>query len=207
MKTQNILLVAGALAVFLPLNAAHAVPNNVGLITVSGNSAFGSTPVSGVVGSGVTPGQSMRAAFAPDVQARVDAVGATLTAGSISGKQMLGSNAIDVDADTAQALIDVINSPAGSDTPALAKFVTSLGGGEQAMALAGNLRGLRNGNGSINAAVMSNAVNSYNTYLNSVIIRGNVIGEKPVSELDGFVQSLPFGQKAAQVLLTKLLAG
>jgi hypothetical protein len=206
MKIQNILLVAGALAAFLPFSGASAGPNT-GLITVSGNSVFGSAPVSGVVGSGATRGQSMRTAFAPDVQSRVDAVGATLTAGSISGKQMLGSNAIDVDPDTAQALIEVINSPAGSDSPALARFVTSLGGGDQAMALAGSLRGLRNGNGSINADVLTNAVGSYNTYLNSVIVRSNVIGEKPVSELDGFVQSLPFGQKAAQVLLTKLLAG
>jgi hypothetical protein len=196
MKTQNILIVAGVLTALLPWNAAYAGPNT-GLIDVSGNAATSSAPVSGVMGSGALRGQSMRSSFEPALQAKVDAAGAGLSVAS------LGS----VDPAAAQALIEVINSPAGSNPAALATLVTSLGGGETATALGGSLLGLRNGNGSINATVLSGAVTAYNSYLNALISASNVVGQKPVSELDAFLQGLPAGQKATQALLTKLLAG
>jgi hypothetical protein len=205
MKTQNILIVAGAIAALLPLSAAHA-GLNTGLIDVGGNAATSSAPVSGVSGSGAARGQSTRSSFEPALQAKVDAAGASLSAESISGSQTVGSGSVTVDPAAAKALIEVINSPAGSNPEALASLVTSLGGGESGKALASSLLGLRGGNGAINASVLSGAVTAYNSYLNGLVSAGNVVG-KPTSELDAFLQGLPAGQKATQVLLTKLLAG
>jgi hypothetical protein len=196
MKTQNILIFAGVLTALLPWNAAQA-GLNTGLIDVSGVAATSSAPVSGVVGSGATRGQSSRSSFAPETQAKVDAAGASISAASLAG----------TDPAVAQALIDVINSPAGSRPAALPTLVTALGGGAPAEALAGSLLGLRSGNGSIDATILSGAVTNYNSYLNALISSGNVVGQKPVTELDGYIQSLPPGQKAVQMLLTKLLAG
>jgi hypothetical protein len=196
MKTQNILIFAGVLTALFPWNAAQA-GLNTGLIDVGGVAATSSAPVSGVVGSGATRGQSMRSSFAPETQAKVDAAGASLSAASLEG----------TDPAAAQALIDVINSPAGSSPAALPALVAALGGGAPAEALAGSLLGLRSGNGSIDATILSGAVTNYNSYLNALISSGNVVGQKPVTELDGYIQSLPPGQKAVQMLLTKLLAG
>ncbi len=196
MKTQNILIFAGVLTALLPWSAAQAGPNT-GLIDVGGVAATSSAPVSGVVGSGATRGQSMRSSFAPETQAKVDAAGASISAASLEG----------TDPAAAQALLSVINSPAGSSPAALPALVTALGGGAPAESLAGSLLGLRSGNGSIDATVLSGAVTNYNSYLNALISGGNVVGQKPVTELDGYIQSLPPGQKAVQMLLTKLLAG
>jgi hypothetical protein len=196
MKTQNILIFAGVLTALFPWNAAQAGPNT-GLIDVGGVAATSSAPVSGVVGSGATRGQSMRSSFAPETQAKVDAAGASISAASLEG----------TDPTAAQALIGVINSPAGSSPAALPALVTALGGGAPAEALAGSLLGLRSGNGSIDATILSGAVTNYNSYLNALISSGNVVGQKPVTELDSYIQSLPPGQKAVQMLLTKLLAG
>jgi hypothetical protein len=195
MKTQNILIFAGVLTALLPWNAAQA-GLNTGLIDVGGVAATSSAPVSGVVGSGATRGQSMRSSFAPETQAKVDAAGASISAASLGA-----------DPTASQALIDVINSPAGSSPAALPALVTALGGGAPAEALAGSLLGLRSGNGSIDATILSGAVTNYNSYLNALIASGNVVGQKPVTELDGYIQGLPPGQKAVQMLLTKLLAG
>lgn len=196
MKTQNISLSIGVLAALLSGAVAQAAPNT-GLVDVGGVAATSSAPVSGVVGSGATRGQSTRSSFAPETQAKVDAVGASLSAASLEG----------TDPAAAQALIDVINSPAGSSPAALGTLLIALGGGSPAEALAGSLLGLRSGNGSIDAAVLSGAVTNYNSYLNALIAGGNVVGQKPVTELDSYIQSLPPGQKAVQMLLTKLLAG
>jgi hypothetical protein len=197
MKTQNISIAIGVLTALLPLNAVHAAFPGTGLIDVGGVAATSSAPVSGVVGSGATRGSSTRSSFAPETQAKVDAVGASLSAASLEG----------TDPAAAQALIDVINSPAGSSSPALGTLLIALGGGSPAEALATSLLGLRSGNGSIDAAVLSGAVNAYNSYLNALISSGNVVGQKPVTELDSYIQGLPPGQKAVQMLLTKLLAG
>jgi hypothetical protein len=196
MKTKNLSIAAGVIFALLPFSTVQAAPNT-GLVDVGGVAATSSAPVSGVVGSGATRGQSMRSSFDPEVQARVDAAGAGLSAASLEG----------VDATAAQALIDVINSPAGSSPAALGALVTALGGGSPAESLAGSLLGLRSGNGSIDATILSNAVTNYNSYLNALIAASNVVGQKPVTELDAFIQGLPPGQKAVQMLLTKLLAG
>jgi hypothetical protein len=207
MKNPKILSIAAALIATLPLaNVAQAGPNpNAGLFDVGGNAPTSSAPVSGVLGSGTTPGTRSGASFAPEIQSKVNAFGASLTAASISGSQSVGGGSIDVDPAVAQTLLDVANSPAGADTPALASLVTALGGGESALNLASNMRGLRSGNGAINPVVLSNAATAYNSYLSSVVSKANV-GERPVTELESVLQSMPAGQKAAQVLLTKLLA-
>ena len=205
MKNQKILSIVAAMAAILPLaNVTQALPG-VGLYDVGGNAPNNSGPVSGVIGSGTVRGTKKSASFAPEIQARVNSVGATLTAASISGSQSIGSNTVAVDPVVAQALLDVSASAPGSDTPALAAVVTALGGGDTAQALAGSMRGLIGNNGTINPTVLTTAAANYNTYVSSLVTRANVT-EKPVSDLDTVVQSMPAGQKAAQVLLTKLLA-
>jgi hypothetical protein len=208
MKNPKILSIVAAFVAVIPLaTGAQALPVGVGngLFDVGGNAPTSSAPVSGVLGSGTTPSTRTGASFAPEIQAKVNTVGAGLTAASISGSQPVSGGSIDVDPAVAQVLLDVANSPAGSDSPALASLVTALGGGEAAQALAGSMRGLRSGSGSIDPTVLSNAAGAYNTYLGSLISRANV-GERPVTDLESVLQSLPAGQKAAQVLLTKLLA-
>jgi hypothetical protein len=205
MKNQKILSIAATVAAILPLaNVAQAAPN-AGLYDVGGNAPNNSGPVSGVVGSGTVPGIKNSASFAPEIQSKVNSVGATLTAASISGSQTIGSNTVAVDPVVAQALLDLSASAPGSDTPALAAVVTALGGGDTAQALAGSMRGLIGNNGTINPTVLTAAAGNYNTYVSSLVTKANVT-ERPVSDLENVLQSLPAGQKAAQVLLTKLLA-
>jgi hypothetical protein len=203
MKTPIFALIAAACAAIVPFQAAQAGPNT-GLIDVSGVASFGSTPVSGVVGSGAQPGRTMRASFSPETQARINVIGATLSAENISGNQSVGGGMVNVDGMAAQALMAVVDSPAGSNSAAVSTLVTALGGGESALMLATSLQGLRSGT-SIDAAVLSGAVGAYNSYLRSLISASNVVEVRPVSELEGFLQSLPSGQKATQVLLTRLL--
>jgi hypothetical protein len=209
MKNLKILSIVATMAATLPL--AHAAvaqvpPNGNALFDVGGNAPSNSGPVSGILGSGTVPGIKNSASFAPEIQARVNSVGATLTAANISGNQSVGGNNVAVDPVVAQALLDLSASAPNSDTPALAAVVTALGGGDAAQALAGSMRGLIGNNGSINPVVLTAAANNYNTYVSSLVSTANVT-EKPVSDLDNVLQSMPAGQKAAQVLLTKLLAG
>jgi hypothetical protein len=207
MKNQKILAIVAALATIMPLATVAQAGPNTGLFDVGGNAPIGSAPVSGVVGSGTTPGTRSGASFAPETQARINAVGAGLTAASISGSQSIGDRTIDVDPAVAQALMDVVNSPAGSDTPALAALTTALGGGEPGQKLAGSMRGLRRGNGAINPVVLTESAGAYNSYLSALIAGANVVDVRDASELDSVLQAMPPGQKATQVLLTKLLAG
>ncbi len=205
MNNQKILSIVAAIAGILPLaNVAQAAPN-AGLYDVGGNAPNNSGPVSGVIGSGTVPGTKNSASFAPEIQSRVNSVGATLTASSISGSQSVGGNTVAVDPVVAQALLDLSASAPGSDTPALAAVVTALGGGDTAQALASSMRGLIGNNGTINPTVLTAAAGNYNTYISSLVTKANVT-EKPVSDLESVLQSMPAGQKAAQVLLTKLLA-
>ncbi len=205
MKNQKILSIIATMAAILPLaNVAQAAPN-AGLYDVGGNAPNNSGPVSGVVGSGTVPGVKNSASFAPEIQSRVNSIGATLTASSISGSQSVGGNTVAVDPVVAQALLDLSASAPGSDTPALAAVVTALGGGDAAQTLAGSMRGLIGNNGTINPTVLTAAAGNYNTYVSSLVSKANVT-EKPASDLESVVQSMPAGQKAAQVLLTKLLA-
>lgn len=205
MKNQKILSIVATVAAVVPLaNVAQAAPN-AGLYDVGGNAPNNSGPVSGVIGSGTVPGVKNSASFAPEIQSKVNSVGATLTAANISGSQSVGGNTVAVDPVVAQALLDLSASAPGSDTPALAAVVTALGGGDAAQALAGSMRGLIGNNGTINPTVLTAAAGNYNTYVSSLVSKANVT-EKPVSDLESVLQSMPAGQKAAQVLLTKLLA-
>jgi hypothetical protein len=205
MKNQKILSIAAAMATILPIaNIAQAAPN-AGLYDVGGNAPNNSGPVSGVVGSGTVPGVKNSASFAPEIQSRVNSIGSTLTAANISGNQSIGGGTVAVDPVVAQALLDLSASASGSDTPALAAVVTALGGGDAAQALAGSMRGLIGNNGTINPTVLTAAAGNYNNYVSSLVTKANVT-ERPVSDLDTVLQSMPAGQKAAQVLLTKLLA-
>jgi hypothetical protein len=205
MKNQKILSIAAAVAAILPLaNVAQAAPN-AGLYDVGGNAPNNSGPVSGVVGSGTVPGIKNSASFAPEIQSRVNSIGSTLTAANISGSQSVNGGTVAVDPVIAQALLDLSASAPNSDTPVLAAVVTALGGGDAAQALAGSMRGLIGNNGTINPTVLTAAAGNYNTYVSSLVTKANVT-ERPASDLDNVLQSMPAGQKAAQVLLTKLLA-
>jgi hypothetical protein len=203
MKNQRLFSIVAALVVLAPV-AVQAAPN-AGLFTVGGNAPTSSAPVSGIVGSGANPGSRSGASFAPEIQSRVNAVGAGLTAESLGGSQSVGGGAVSVDPAAASALFAVISSPAGSNdtVPAL---VNALGGGDTAQTLATSLLGLRSGNGSIDPTVLSSAVGAYNTYLSSVVSKANVTAVN-ATDLETVLQAMPSGQKAVQVLLSKLLAG
>lgn len=199
---KTLSIVAALFATFPVANSAQANP---GLFDVGGNAALNSGPVSGILGSGTVPGVKNSASFAPEIQSKVNSIGATLTASSISGSQLVGDTTVAVDPVVAQALLDLSAAAPNSDTPALAAVITALGGGDTAQALAGSMRGLIGNNGTINPTVLTTAAGNYNAYVSSLVTRANVT-ERPVSDLDTVLQSMPAGQKAAQVLLTRLLA-
>jgi hypothetical protein len=199
---KTLSIIAALFAIFPVANSAQANP---GLFDVGGNAALNSGPVSGILGSGTVPGVKNSASFAPEIQSKVNSIGSTLTAANISGSQPVSGGTVAVDPVVAQALLDLSASAPGSDTPALAAVVTALGGGDAAQALAGSMRGLIGNNGTINPTVLTAAAGNYNTYVGSLVTKANVT-ERPASDLDTVLQSMPAGQKAAQVLLTKLLA-
>jgi hypothetical protein len=173
-------------------------------VDIIGNPPYGSDPVNGVIGSGATPNTSTRPTFANGSQSKVNALSATLTAASISGSQTVGGNTVTVDPATAETAFAVINSPANANIPARDALVVALGGGEPAQQLARSMQGIRSGDGSIDPTLLTGAVNSYNSYIKSLIASSQVT-QKPASELDSFFQTLPPGQKAAQVILGKLV--
>jgi hypothetical protein len=203
MKIRNILSIASLTAALLPLPSVLAVPVP-SVFDGLGNAPIGSDSVGGVSGSGARSSQGNAASFAPEIQSKVNAVGASLTASSIGGSQTVGGNTVNVEPAVAQTAFDVISSSAGSDTPAVTGLVAALGGGEPAQQLARSMQGMRGGDGAINPTVLSGAVTSYNSYLKSLIDSGKVT-EKSTSELNNVVQSFPAGQKAAQVVLGKLV--
>ena len=173
-------------------------------VDIIGNPPYGSDPVNGVLGSGATPNTSTRATFANGSQGKVNTLSATLTPASISGSQTVGGNTVTVDPAAAESAFAVINAPANSNPPAREALIVALGGGEPAQQLARSMQGIRNGDGSIDPTLLTGAVNSYNSYIKSLIASSQAT-QKPASELDGFLQTLPPGQKAAQVVLGKLL--
>jgi hypothetical protein len=173
-------------------------------IDIIGNPPYGVDPVNGVLGSGATPNTSTRPAFANGSQSKVNALSATLTAANISGSQTVGGNTVTVDPAAAEAAFAVINAPANTNPPAREALVVALGGGESAQQLARSMQGVRSGDGSIDPTILTGAVNSYNSYIKSLIASSQAT-QKPASELDSFVQTLPPGQKAAQVILGKLV--
>ncbi len=203
MKIKNFsLVIASTIAIILSAeNTAEAQK----FIDVIGNPPYGSDPVNGVIGSGATPNKSTSTTFDSGMQAKVNAVGANLTVASVSGSQSVNGNTIEVDPNAAAAVLAVINSPAGSNTPANNTLVMSLGREDTAGQLVRSMQGLRGKDGSINAMILTKAVDSYNNYIRSLIDSSQAT-QKPSSELDSFVKQLPPGQKATQVILGKLLA-
>jgi hypothetical protein len=173
-------------------------------VDIIGNPPYGSDPVNGVIGSGATPNASTRPTFVNGYQGKVNAFSANLTPAGISGSQTVGGNTINVDPVVAETAFAVINSPTGADLPAREAFVAALGGGDAAQQLARSMQGIRSGDGSIEPTLLTGAVNSYNSYIKFLIANSQVT-QKPASELDIIVQTLPPGQKAAQVVLGKLL--
>ncbi len=201
MNIKNFFLATvSTLAIAILANPAYAQK----FVDIIGNPPYGSDPVNGVIGSGATPNTSTRPAFINGTQGKVNALGANLTAASISGNQTVGGNSINVDPAAAETVFAVINSPANSNPSARDSLVTALGGGEAAQQLARSMQGIRSGDGSIDPTILTGAVNSYNGYIRSLIASSQAT-QKPTSELDSFVQTLPPGQKAAQVVLGKLL--
>jgi hypothetical protein len=202
MNIKNFFLATvSTLAIAILANPAHAQK----FVDIIGNPPYGSDPVNGVLGSGATPNtSSTRPAFINGTQGKVNALGATLTAASISGNQTIGGNSINVDPVAAETVLAVINSPANSNPSARDSLVAALGGGEAAQQLSRSMQGIRSGDGSIDPTILTGAVNSYNSYIRSLIASSQAI-QKSTSELDSFVQTLPPGQKAAQVVLGKLL--
>jgi hypothetical protein len=202
MNIKNFFLATvSTLAIAILANPAHAQK----FVDIIGNPPYGSDPVNGVLGSGATPNtSSTRPAFINGTQGKVNALGATLTAASISGNQTIGGNSINVDPVAAETVFAVINSPANSNPSARDSLVAALGGGEAAQQLSRSMQGIRSGDGSIDPTILTGAVNSYNSYIRSLIASSQAI-QKSTSELDSFVQTLPPGQKAAQVVLGKLL--
>jgi hypothetical protein len=201
MKKSNISIFVIVSTVLISGPAVQAGPNT-GLIDVSGVAATSSAPVSGAVGSG-TSRKVVRNQFPPEVQARMERV--ELSLDSLSGSQSFGNYYLNVDPVSVEALLEVINSPAGSKPEALPKLIAALGGGDPAQVLAESLLGLRDRRrGNIDAAVLTNAATAYNAYMSSLHARA--IDQLPASELDTYLSNLPEGQQAVQVLLTKLLA-
>ena len=173
-------------------------------VDIIGNPPYGSDPVNGVLGSGATPNSSTRPTFANGSQGKVNALSATLTPASISGSQTVGGNTVTVDPATAETAFTVINAPANSNPPAREALVVALGGGEPAQQLAQAMQGIRSGDGSIDPTLLTGAVNSYNSYVRSLLASSQAT-QKSASELNSFLQTLPPGQKAAQVILSKLV--
>ncbi len=199
---RNIWSLAAIAAIVLPLAPAYAAPIS-GICDVLGNAPIGSDAVSSVSASSTESGITNNTSFAPEVQSKVNAVGAALTATSLSGSQTIGGTTVEVDPGTAQAAFETIDSEVGSDRPSVKVLATALGGSDAAQQLAKSMQGLRRSDGSIDPVVLTTAVEFYNRYV-KYLIDSNQITQKPNSELSGIVQGLPVGQKVAQVVLGKL---
>jgi hypothetical protein len=207
MKFPKIKLVLLAIVSMLSIGfSTNSAAQAQKFIDVIGNPPYGSDPVNGVIGSGANPNGSSSGSpgFENGIQGKVNAVGANLTAANISGSQSVSGNTIMVDSSVAGTALAVINSSVNSNPPERDLFVTALGGGATAQQLAQSMQGLRAGNGSIDPVVLSGAVTAYNSYMKSLIDSSQAT-QKPAAEIDTFIQGLPPGQKAAQVILGKLL--
>jgi hypothetical protein len=204
MKNHNFSLVAAISTITVMLLANNQPAQAQKFVDIIGNPPYGSDPVNGAIGSGATRDYYNKTTFANGVGDRIKAVSANLTAVSISGPQTVGGNSIDVDPAVAEAALTVINSPRNSSPPARTTLITALGGGIPAQQLAESMLGLRGGDGSIDPVILNGAVSAYNTYIKSLISSSQVT-QKPSSELDSYLRSLPPGQKAAQAILGKLV--
>jgi hypothetical protein len=202
MKIKNILSIAAIATALLPLAPAYSLPIS-GICDVLGNAPISGDVVSTASANLAEAGAARTPGFAPEIQSKVNAAGANLTATSLSGSQTVGGNTVNVDPAVAQAAVETIGSAAGSDSPGVKTLTTALGGGDAGQQLAKSMQGLKRGDGSIDAVVLTSAVSSYNNYIKSSIDTSQVT-QKPTSELNSFVEGLPAGQKAAQVVLGKL---
>ncbi|WP_146138511.1 hypothetical protein [Chamaesiphon polymorphus] len=202
MNIKNISLatISTLTLMLLASNAAHAQR----FVDIIGNPPYGSDPINGVVGSGATPGRTTKITFAEGVQSRINAVSANLTAASVSGTQTVGANSIEVDPSAAATALAVINAPLNSNPPERDALVVALGGGIPAQQLAQSMVGLRSGDGSIDPVILTGAVSAYNNYITS-LARAAATQSSTVG-IDGYLRSLPPGQKAAQAILGRLLA-
>ena len=170
-------------------------------------SNVGSEPVGSVVGSGSERRNKTETfgSFDDSIQSKVNAASSGLTVASVSGTQtVLGQTVSNVDPSAMQIAFDLINAPKDSNPPALAAFTQSLGGGGSAQNLATAMVGMRKSDGEIDATVLTNSVNAYNAYIQTLASDPRASSRTP-SDVDSYVQSLPPGQKVAQVLLGKLL--
>jgi hypothetical protein len=135
----------------------------------------GSEPVSGIVGSGSKRQGSTKtvSTFDPSVQSKINAASAGLTVAAVSGTQTVLGKTVTTDPAVVQTAFDLINSPAGANTPAVAAFAQSLGSSPNAQSLATAMQGMRSSDGSIDASVMTNAVNAYNAYVQTLSVSSN----------------------------------
>ena len=202
MKIKNILSVVAIATALLPLSPAYSLPIS-GICDVLGNAPISGDVVSNGSGNIAESGVNRTPGFVPEIQSKVNAVGTNLTAASLSGSQVVGGNTVNVDPAVAQAAVDTIGSATGSDNPGVKTLTAALGGGDAGQQLAKSMQGLKRGDGSIDAVVLTSAVSSYNNYI-KYSIDSSQITQKPTSELNSFVEGLPAGQKAAQVVLGKL---
>ncbi len=202
MKIQSILSIAALFTLLLPLTPVAAIPL-AGVCDVLGNAPIGADTLVNIRSTDSTETASV-SSFAPPIQSKVNQVGATFSATSLSGSQTLGSATIEVDPTAAKAAFEVMSSTPGSNPPAVIILTTALGGNDSAQQLAKSMQGLRRSNGTIDPIILTNAVSSYNSYIR-YSISSSQITQKPTSELNGFISSLPAGQKVTQVILGKLI--
>jgi hypothetical protein len=177
MKILSYLLGLGAVASLITLNLSPASAQ-VGNGSDNGNT-FTSTVNAG--GGGVVGGGG--SGYAAQSQAAVNQVSQSLTANSIGD----------------QATFDTING--GEPAPLVTSLVPSGvapdgATGKAATALATTVKGMRSGNGEINASKLSAAVPAYNEYVKALV--GELGPEKALS-------SAPAGQKALQGFLGQLV--
>jgi hypothetical protein len=153
-------------ALLAPILSLMATPATAQILF--GN--VGSEPVSGIVGSGSKRQGSTKivSTFDPSIQSKVNAASAGLTPAAVSGTQTVLGKTVTTDPAVVQTAFDLINSPAGANTPAVAAFAQSLGNSSSAQNLATAMQGMRNSDGSIDASVMTNAVNAYNAYVQTL---------------------------------------
>ncbi len=177
MKILSYYLGLGAVVSVMALNLT---PVNAQTFNGSDNGNI-FTSVTDVGGGGVRGGG--KPGYAPATQAAVDQFSQSLTANSVG--------------DT--ATFDVINGaePAPLVAALLPAGVAPDGAtGKAAATLASSVKGMRSGNGAIDAAKLNAAVPAYNEYVKAMV--GEVGAEKALS-------GAPVGQKVLQGLLGQLV--
>jgi hypothetical protein len=170
-------------------------------------SNVGSEPVGSVVSNASERRNTTErfGSFESGIQSKVNAASAGITVASVSGTQtVLGQTVSNINPEAIQIALDLINAPKDSNPPALTAFTQSLGGSGSAQNLATAMVGMRKPDGSIDATVLTNSVNAYNVYIQTLAADPRATS-KTTNDVDSYVQSLPPGQKVAQVLLGKLL--